>query len=115
MISAGNAATLLNTIHTSASPSGILPDAGMAGRVKDMNDAQIDAVAKNFESMFVSQMLEQMAGDSLGSEAFGDSETNDIYKGLVMEEYGKIIARSGGIGIAPYVKSELLKLQEMSS
>ena len=80
---------------------------------KQTSNPQIDATAKDFESMFISQMLEQMFGDSQGSDAFGDEETSEVYKGLMVEEYGKQIAKAGGIGIASYVKTELLKLQEI--
>jgi Rod binding domain-containing protein len=31
----------------------------------------------------------------------------------MVEQYGKQISQSGGIGIADYVKRELLKLQEV--
>ncbi len=82
------------------------------GSVASMSNDQIDKVSKDFESMFVGQMLEQMFGDSEGTEAFGDSQSSEVYKGLMMDEYGKQITRSGGIGIADYVKQELLKLQE---
>ena len=84
-----------------------------AGSGKRMSDAQIDKTAKDFESVFLSQMLETMFGESLGDEMFGDSETQEIYKGMMMEEYGKQIVNSGGIGIAGYVRQELLKLQEI--
>jgi len=78
-----------------------------------MTQDQIEKTAKDFESMFLSQMLEQMFGESVGSEMFGDEQTSEVYKGLVVEQYGKEIARSGGIGIADYVKKELLRLQEV--
>ncbi len=84
------------------------------GGSKTMSPDKIDAAASDFESMFVSQMLEQMFGESEGDEAFGSEETNDVYKGLLMEQYGKLIARSGGIGIATFVKQELLKQQEIA-
>ena len=77
-----------------------------------LNPKQAEAAATDFESVFLAQMLEQMFGESSGEEAFGDSETNDIYKGMMMQEYGKTITKAGGIGIADYVKRELLKLQE---
>ena len=77
-----------------------------------MSDAQIDKTAKSFEAMFISEMLQPMFGDTEGPDAFGGAESNDIYKGMMMDEYGKQITRSGGIGIADYVKKELLKLQE---
>ncbi len=78
-----------------------------------MNEAQIDKASRDFESMFLSAMLEPMFGDSIGDEAFGDSDTEGVYKGMLMDEYGKQIARSGGIGIASYVKKELMRLQEV--
>ena len=32
---------------------------------------------------------------------------------MMTEEYGKIIARSGGIGVADHVKREMLRMQEV--
>lgn len=75
---------------------------------------RIEAAAKDFESLFIAQMLEPMFGDSVGSELFGDDETKEVYKGLMMQEYGRLIAKSGGVGVADYIKTELLKLQEVS-
>ncbi len=106
MIDAATSATLLDR----SLGAGALP--GLNAKAH-MNAQQIDAASKDFESMFVGQMMEQMFGDSLGDQAFGDSETGEIYKGLMMDAYGKEIAKSGGIGIASYVKTELLKLQEI--
>jgi len=89
------------------------PAVPYTGQIGAMSNDQIDQVSKDFEALFIGQMLEPMFdGDSIGAEAFGDSQSNDVYKGLMMDEYGKQIARSGGIGIADYVKKELLKLQE---
>lgn len=86
-----------------AAPINALPSKGA------MNDAQADATSKDFESMFLSQMLEGMFGESSGSEAFGSSDTDEIYKGLMVQEYGKIITKAGGIGIASNIKQELIK------
>jgi len=72
----------------------------------------VDKVSKDFESVFISQMMESMFGDSSGDEAFGSTETNDIYKGMMMDQYGKEIVKAGGIGIAAYVKAELIKQQQ---
>ncbi len=101
MISAGTMAAILSGNELNA-PKGI----------QTANGA--DKAAKDFESMFVSQMLEHMFGESIGDDSFGDEESSEVYKGLMMQEYGKQIAASGGIGIASYVKRELLKLQEVS-
>ena len=89
-----------------------LPSMPAVGQVGNMSMDQITKVSTDFESMFIAQMTEQMFCDSQGTEAFGSQESADIYKGLMAEQYGKQIAQAGGIGIASYVKSELIKLQE---
>jgi Rod binding domain-containing protein len=39
---------------------------GIIGSKRHMTDAQMNETAKDFESMFLSQMLEPMFGDSVG-------------------------------------------------
>lgn len=112
MIPAATVTAVTNQDSPYLRANSALATLGVAAKAK-MNPEQIDKAAKDFESLFVSQMLESMFGESLGEEAFGSEDTNEVYKGLMMQEYGKIIAASGGIGIAPYVKSTLLKLQEV--
>lgn len=89
------------------------------GKPKQMTEAQVDATAKDFESMFISQMLSQMfndsVGETMGDDLFGSEDTKEIYKTLMVDEYGKMISKAGGIGIASYVKKELLALQEVAS
>jgi Rod binding domain-containing protein len=43
---------------------------------------------------------------------FGGGAGEDTYRGLLNQEYGKAIARSGGIGLADTVTREILKMQE---
>ncbi|NBX03157.1 MAG: hypothetical protein EBR02_03665 [Alphaproteobacteria bacterium] len=78
-----------------------------------MDEAKAAATGKDFESMFLAQMLEQMFGESSGDESFGGQETNEIYRGFMMNEYAKQITNAGGIGIADYVTQELMKTQEV--
>lgn len=85
----------------------------MASRASALSEKEIDSVAEDFEALFLTQMLEQMFGPALGEELFGGKETAQIYKGIMMEQYGKQLTESGGIGVASYVKAELLKLQEV--
>ena len=104
----------IDTSAMSAASAAYTSTGAFSGQVGNMSDAQMDKVSKDFESMFIGQMLEPMFGDTEGSDAFGSSESGDVYKGLLMDEYGKQISRSGGIGVADFVKKELLKLQEVA-
>lgn len=109
-------ASAVSSITSQDSPylraSSALATLGVAGKTHAMSDAQIDSAARDFESLFVAQMLESMFGESVGEDAFGSEDTNEVYKGMMMQEYGKIVAASGGIGIAQHVRTTLLKLQE---
>ncbi len=78
-----------------------------------VRNMKAEKAAKDFESLFISQMLEQMFGESIGTDFFGSDESSDVYRQLMVEQYGKKISESGGIGVADYVKRELLKLQEI--
>lgn len=91
----------------------------IAGGTMDAETAK--KVGKEFESLFVSQMLEHMmSGDSMGDSLFGDAESDEIYKSMMVEQYSKAIVKSGGIGIAKYIEQglaqrALLATQEVSS
>jgi flagellar protein FlgJ len=112
MINAVNMATLMTANISSGTTA--LQASSAAASSGSLSDQQASKTAKDFEAMFISQMLEPMFGDSLGTESFGDANTKDIYKGMLMDAYGKEIAKAGGIGIAQYIKTELLKLQEIA-
>jgi Rod binding domain-containing protein len=92
------------------------PERSLIDRFKNqtMSEGQIDKVAKDFESVFIAQMLAPMFEGVEVDEMFGGGTGEEMYRSLMIEEYGKIMAKSGGIGIADQVKAELLRLQEMS-
>lgn len=76
-------------------------------------EAQIAAKAEEFEAMFLSQMLNHMFAGIETNEMFGGGHGEDVYKSMMVDEYAKVIARTGGIGVADHVKAEMIRLQEM--
>lgn len=68
--------------------------------------------AEDFEAVFVAQMLAPMFDTLPTHGTFGGGPGEDIYRSLMVQEYGKAIARSGGVGIADQVERELLRIQE---
>lgn len=92
-----------------------LKRAERAAKAKAMQDpAALDKAAEDFEAVFLSQMLQHMfAGVDMNPMSEGKSPGDDIYKSMLVDEYGKILTRAGGIGIADHVKREMLKLQEV--
>ena len=73
---------------------------------------QVKKAAQEFESVFISQMLEHMFAGVGTNEMFGGGEAEDIYRSMMVDEYGKLMAKSGGVGIADQVTRQLLHTQE---
>jgi Rod binding domain-containing protein len=68
--------------------------------------------AIEFESVFLSQMLAPMFSGISADGLFGGGSGESVYRSLLVDEYGKLIAQSGGIGLADSVMREILKHQE---
>ena len=71
--------------------------------------------SKEFEAVFIAQMLKHMFAGIKTDEMFGGGHGEDVLKTMLLDEYGKGISKAGGIGIAEHVQKELIKLQEMGS
>jgi len=73
---------------------------------------QAKRAAEEFEALFISEMIAPVF-ESLDTEGlFGGGQGEKIYRSLMVQEYGKAIAKSGGIGIADTVQREILRMQE---
>lgn len=79
---------------------------------RKMTAEEAGKAAKDFEAMFVSQMLAPMWQGLETDGMFDGGSAEETFRGMMINEYGTNIAQAGGFGIADAVKSELLKLQE---
>lgn len=68
--------------------------------------------AEEFEALFISQMLAPLFENLPDDGLFGGGPGAPIYRSLLVEEYGKVVARSGGIGLADAITREILRIQE---
>ena len=73
------------------------------------------AAAENFESMFLSNMFQQMFTGIDGDGPFGGSGSLKIWRSFMTDQYAKSFAKVGGIGIAPKVYDTLLKEQGLKT
>ncbi|MEK9723483.1 MAG: rod-binding protein [Rhodospirillaceae bacterium] len=74
---------------------------------------QARETAEQFEAVFLAQMLQPMFADIKPEEPFGGGSSEAMWRSMQIEEYGKAIAKAGGIGIADAVYKEMIKLQEL--
>jgi len=80
-------------------------------KTADLN--KLRETAEDFEAVFLSQMLKPMFEGIETDGPFGGGQAEGMWRSLMVDEYGKSIAKSGGIGIAESVMSEMLRLQEV--
>lgn len=78
-------------------------------------EAQARAVAREFEAVFLSQLLEQMSAGIKTDGPFGGGPSEGIYRSFLNTAIADQVARLGGIGIADAVYREILKMQEATS
>jgi Rod binding domain-containing protein len=76
------------------------------------DQARIRATAEDFEAFFVTHAFEDMYADISSDPLFGGGEGENIFRSFLLQEYGKQVARTGGIGVADMVQKQLLQLQE---
>lgn len=74
---------------------------------------QIERASEDFEAQFISQLVGTMFSTLDAKESLGGTDEEEQFQSLLMDQYGKLIARQGGIGVADQVKREMLKLQEV--
>jgi len=76
--------------------------------------ARIHQTAEKFEAQLLSQMMQPMFQGLSADGPFGGGAGESTWRGFLIEEMGKQMARSGGIGLAGPVQREMLRLQGMS-
>ena len=79
------------------------------------DDARIRYAAEEFESVFLTQMMGHMFAGVETNGLFGGGQSEEMFRSLMINEYGRLMSQSGGIGIADAVMTEMLEIQERSS
>lgn len=76
---------------------------------------QAEAVGKQFETMFMSQMLQHMfSGIKTEEGPFGGGHAEAMFRPMLLDEYAKMVSnRPGGIGLADQVTRSMLQTQEV--
>lgn len=94
-----------------------LPQAALAGATTPARplpkvDPKNAKTAEEFESVFLGQMTQLMMQSVQQDEQFSGGNGEEIFRGVLAEKLGAAMARRGGIGLAPAVLDQILKLQQ---
>ncbi len=72
---------------------------------------KIEESAKEFEAIFLSEMVKPMFEGIESEGMFGGGKGEEVFRGILIQEYGKMLSETGRIGIADSVKEELIRIQ----
>jgi Rod binding domain-containing protein len=75
--------------------------------------AAIHKAAQDFTSFFLQQSFENMFASVGNDDLFGGGEGEKIYRSLLLQEYSKVAAKGGGLGIEDAVQRQMLHMQEV--
>jgi Rod binding domain-containing protein len=101
------------TAPVAAALSAASSAASAASRV--LSPDRIKAVSQEFESVFLSNMMEEMFAGVEEDGPFDSGPGSSTWRSLRTEEFARSIAAAGGIGLADHVRNQLMALQEKSS
>ena len=70
--------------------------------------------ATAFEGVFITQFVSEMFSGISTDGPFGGGQGEEMFRSLMIDEYGKQIAAQGGFGLSDAVQRQLLKTQEIA-
>lgn len=68
--------------------------------------------AQSFEAVFLGQMTQLMLESVQQDGDFNGGSGEDMFRGILAEKLGTEMARRGGVGLAPAVLDQIIKLQQ---
>ena len=74
----------------------------------DATRAKLGGAAKEFEAIFVRQMLSSARKASFGDELFGSSAV-DTFRDMQDSQYADLTAKTGTLGLAKQIEAHLAK------
>ncbi len=82
---------------------------------KEKKTSKLHKQAKELEAVLLSKMIEPMFPDGEDSDIYGGGHGSDIFRSMMIDEYGRTMVEAGGIGIAGSIEKDFLRKQQLRS
>lgn len=73
--------------------------------------SRVEATAREFEALFLGQMTKLMMESVEVGDEFSGGHGEEMFRGVLAETLGREIARRGGVGLAPAVLEQMIRMQ----
>lgn len=88
---------------------------GPAPQLPTTSPSDAAGTARDFEAVFLGQMARIMLESVEMGEQFSGGHGEQMFRGILAENLGTEMARRGGVGLAPAVMEQIIRLQGDSS
>jgi Rod binding domain-containing protein len=101
-------------MDTAISDAGFLARQGAIAKPGQTADAaKAASAARDYESVFIAQLLGSMFAGIKTDGMFGGGQGEEMFRPMIIDQYAKGIADQGGFGLAAHMQAELLKHQQV--
>lgn len=108
-----NIGSSLASLHTTESASEKAKSL-IRGARGVQKEGEIDKLAQDFEAVFITEMLRPIFESIQTNDTFGGGRGEEVFRSMMLDEYGKNLSQAGGIGLADHVKASLIEMQGVS-
>lgn len=91
------------------------PASVIAGQKAALSKTELEKTAKDFEAVFMAQMLKPMWEGLETDGMFGGGAGEDVMKSLLVQEYGKAMAQGMNSGLSDDVIKAMVQMQEKAN
>ena len=89
---------------------------GAVKQALNPSEQKIKKTADDFETMFLENMMSQVFPQEAAEGPVGDNGTgSQVYRGMLVNEYAKSVAKSGGVGMSDTIYRQMLQMQERNN
>jgi len=82
---------------------------------KAFNMTEAKRAAEDFEAFFITSTLESMFAGVKTDGLFGGGTAEQIYRSMLFDEYGKLMAKNGTVGVSNQIMDTIIAMQEANS
>lgn len=99
--------------HLSLQPLTPAPALETPEAVKNARDlAKAKEAAEEFEAVFIAEMMKPMFEGISTDGMFGGGKGEEVFRGILLQEYGKMIAHTGSVGLSSQIKDAIIQMQK---
>lgn len=91
-----------------------LAQSAQKSAVNNIDLKRLEETAQDFEAVFITEMMKPMFEGIKTDGQFGGGKGEEVFRGFMLQEYGKTMAATGTFGIADHVKAAMIQLQEQA-